>query len=118
MQITEPVTMLTDFALAAAAVSTVNDFMRRTARTRQNPSKSTKPAVVDPTGAPPDTTAATRGPNLVKQQTPLPEDVRQRIDSPSPLEGFHLSELDYPAPQKEKPSGEVMSGRMRRPTVT
>jgi hypothetical protein len=61
------------------AVSTVNDFMRRSSRTKQNPSKNTKRAVVDLTGAPPATTGAARWPYLAKQQTPLPEEVRQRI---------------------------------------
>jgi hypothetical protein len=59
------------------AISTVNDFMRRSSRTKQNPSKNTKPAVEDLTGVPPATTAAGRWPNLAKQQTP--EEVRQRI---------------------------------------
>ena len=62
------------------AVSTVNDFMRHTSRTKQNQFKSTKPAVVDPTGSPPATTATPRWPNLAKQQTPPPpEEVRQRM---------------------------------------
>jgi len=98
------------------AVSTVNDFMRRSSRTKQNPSKSAKPAVVDPTGPPPATTAAARWPNLAKQQTPAPEEVRQRIvalkQRPIPMEAvpklFHY-DPDEPLrllPKTEKTGSE------------
>jgi len=92
------------------AVSTVNDFMRRCARTKQNPSKSTKPAVVGPTGSPPDTTAAARWPNLAKQQTPPTEEVRQRIEAlkqrPVPPEAPKLFQFDPAEQFRSQPKSE------------
>jgi hypothetical protein len=63
------------------AISTVNDFMRRCARKKPNPSKGTKPEVMDTTRSPTDTSAAARWPNLAEHQTQTPEEVRQRIEA-------------------------------------
>jgi len=90
------------------AVSTVNDFMRRSSRT--NPSKDTKPAVVDLTGAPPATTASARWPNLAKQQMSPSEEVRQRIAAlkqrPVPAEAPKLFHYDPDEPLRLLPKTE------------
>src|SRR5215475_4663641 len=83
------------------AVSTVNDFMRRCARWKQNPSQSTKPEAMDTTGSPADTSAVARWPNLAKQ-TQTPEEVRQRIEAlkqrPVPAETPKLFHYDPDEP--------------------
>jgi hypothetical protein len=106
----EIVQILEENCQVHTAVSTVNDFIRRDARTKQNLSTSTKPRVGAPAGTPPDTTAAARGPNLVKQQTSPAEDVRQRIAAlklrPVPVEAPKLFHYDPDEPLRLVPKGE------------
>ena len=58
-----------------SAISTVNDFMRRCARRKQNPSKSTKPEAMDPMGSLTDTSAV----HFLEQLATEVEKVSSRI---------------------------------------
>jgi hypothetical protein len=86
------------------AISTVNDFMRRCARMKQN--ASTKPEAMDPIGSPTNTSAAARWPNFAKQ-TQTPEEVRQRIEAlkqrPVPAETPKLFQYDPNEPLRLVP---------------